>query len=470
MERIILQPHVRIGDPHMNSDDKNRLSILANVVEPLVSRDAAGHIRSNLAKSWQVSDDGRQWQLELHDNITFSDGTSLIAADVVANLARIRDEDLGGELGTAGVYQSYLAGAQIDTIGDTGVRIDMPEPASELLDLLERFPIMPEKHLGDAVSAADIIGTGGYKLVDVTDDAVVLEASKTYWRDTKAIERLEFRAQADPEARVNALLAGKAHIINEVPLAHLPDVVQSARLVSLQSTVCVIVMFNLLSEAVSDARVRQALNYAVDSKALIKSLHQGYALPLYGPLLPLHAGFDSSISGYDYNPDKARRLLEDAGLSEISLVLDAPTIHPHESPRLVKMIAQQCAEVGINLTVKLHEDRPAYAEMVRASASNVQDACVFDSSPISSYRILREKFHSGVQGPWWLGYQNSTVDDAIDTIAKTTQEADKQALYSHIQQQIVRDAPWLFLYSPMRHWGMRSNIFWQPTVDGLMVF
>ncbi|MEM7735658.1 MAG: hypothetical protein AAF267_07685, partial [Deinococcota bacterium] len=97
-------------------------------------------------------------------------------------------------------------------------------------------------------------------------------------------------------------------------------------------------------------------------------------------------------------------------------------------------------------------------------------ACVIDSSPISSYRILREKFHSGVQGPWWLGYQNSTVDDAIDTIAKTTQEADKQALYSHIQQQIVRDAPWLFLYSPMRHWGMRSNIFWQPTVDGLMVF
>ncbi|MEM6430931.1 MAG: ABC transporter substrate-binding protein [Deinococcota bacterium] len=468
MERIILQPHVRFGDPHVNSDDKNRLSILANVVEPLVSRDATGNIHPQLAKTWQVSEDGRKWQLELQQGVHFHDGSPLTAGDVVANLERIRDHDLGGELGTAGVYQSYLAGATLTSTGELGVRIDMPEPASELLDILERFPIMPADRLGDAALETEIIGTGGYKLAELADDSVVLEPFADYWRDSKGVDTLEFRAQANPEARVNALLAHQAHIISEVPLAHLPDVVHSARLVSLQSTVCVIIMFNMASDAVRDVRVRQAINYAVDTKQLIKALHQGYALPLHGPLTPLHSGFDGGSSGYDYNPDKARRLLDDAGISELSLVLDAPTIHPHESPRLTRTIAQQCAEIGINVTVNLHDDRPAYAEMVRAS--QVQDACVFDSSPISSYRVLREKFHSGVKGPWWLGYQNSAVDDAIDAIANTTHASDKQALYSQVQQHIVRDAPWLFLYSPMRHWGMRSDIFWQPAVDGLMLF
>jgi peptide/nickel transport system substrate-binding protein len=468
MERIVLQPHVRIGDPHTNSDDKNRLSILANIVEPLVNRDAAGHIRNNLAKTWQVSEDGRTWQLELYKDIQFHDGSRLTAQDVVANLERIRDEDLGGELGTAGVYQSYLAGAQFDSTAATSVRIIMPEPASELLDLLAKFPIMPAAHLAKTVTARDIVGTGGYKLVDVSGDAVVLEVFDNHWRGLKLLKQLEFRAQADPEARVQALLDSQVHVISEVPLAHLPAIVHGARLVNMQSTLCVIVMFNLLSGVTCDVRVRQAMNYAVNPKHLIKTLHQGYALPLHGPLTPLHAGFNSNLASYEYDPDKARKLLQEAGINDINLVLDAPTIHPNESPRLANMIAQQCAEVGINITVKLHDDRPAYADMVRAS--NIQNACVFDSSPISSYRVLREKFHSGVQGPWWLGYHNPAVDDAIDTIAKTTTSSDKQALYSQVQQHIVHDAPWLFLYSPMRHWGMQSNIFWQPTVDGLMVF
>jgi peptide/nickel transport system substrate-binding protein len=465
--RHIFQSHVRFADPHVNSDDKNRLSILANVVEPLVRRDARGGFVPCLAKSWQVSEDARQWQFVLHDGVRFHNGSSLRAADVVANLTRIRDEDLGGELGTAGVYQHYLQGATFDARGDV-VHVTLDTPFSELLDLIEKFPIVPQKILGEGLLPAnDIVGTGAYVVGEVAKNRVVLERFDDCWHTHNCPEALTFFAQPDANARVDALLAGDAHIISDVPLARFAEVVQKARLVSMQSTVCVIAMFNLLSSDI-DKRVRQALNYALDIRAIMHELHETYALPLRSPLTPLHTGFDSSLTGYGYDPDKARALLAEAGAEGLVLDLNAPTIHPDESPRLAELIAEQCAAVGVTVNTILHKDRPAYADMVRDKQAG--DVCIFDSSPLSSYRVLREKFHSQTQGPWWQGYHNTDVDKYIDNIARTTDSKMKNDLYVSAQKAILEDAPWLFLYSPMKHWGMRANIFWQPTIDGVMLF
>lgn len=465
--RHIFQSHVRFADPHVNSDDKNRLSILANVVEPLVRRDAQGGFIPCLAKSWQVSEDARQWQFDLQDGVRFHNGSSLRAADVVANLTRIRDEDLGGELGTAGVYQSYLQGATFDTRGGV-VHVNLDAPFSELLDIIEKFPIMPEKVLSTGVLApTDIVGTGAYTIAEVADNAVVLEGFADYWHPQQRPDGLTFYAQPDANARVDALLAGDAHVISDVPLARFAEVVQKARLVSMQSTVCVIAMFNLLQGNV-DKRVRQALNYALDIRAIMHELHETYAVPLRSPLTPLHAGFDNSLTGYGYDLDKARALLAEAGAEGLTLNLDTPTIHPDESPRLAELIAEQCAAIGVTVNVTLHEDRPAYADMVRDKQAG--ELCMFDSSPLSSYRVLREKFHSQTQGPWWQGYHNADVDQYINNIARTTDSKMKNDLYASAQHAILEDAPWLFLYSPMKHWGMRANIFWQPTIDGIMLF
>ena len=469
--RHIFQSHVRFADPHVNSDDKNRLSILANTVEPLVRRDARGGFIPCLAKSWQVSEDARQWQFDLQDGVHFHDGSSLRAADVVANLMRIRDEDLGGELGTAGVYQSYLQGATFEARGDV-VHVALDAPFSELLDIIEKFPIMPEKVLsGGVLEATDIVGTGAYTIADVGENAVVLDGFADYWYQQKRPSALTFYAQADAHARVDALLAGEAQVISEVPLVRFAEVVQKARLVSMQSTVCVIAMFNLLqgdADKRVDKRVRQALNYALDIRAIMHELHETYAMPLRSPLTPLHAGFDNSLTGYGYDPEKARALLAEAAAQGLTLNLAAPTIHPDESPRLAELIVEQCAAVGVTVNTILHEDRPAYADRVRDKQAG--DVCIFDSSPLSSYRVLREKFHSQTQGPWWQGYHNAEVDKYIDNIARTTDSKMKNDLYASAQKAILEDAPWLFLYSPMKHWGMRANIFWQPTIDGVILF
>jgi peptide/nickel transport system substrate-binding protein len=121
----------------------------------------------------------------------------------------------------------------------------------------------------------------------------------------------------------------------------------------------------------------------------------------------------------------------------------------------------------VELEVRTYADREAYAYKVRDK--KIHDACCFDSSPWSTYRVLREKFHSGVAGPWWQGYANPTVDSLIDRAAATVDDVRRQALYRRAYRLIRDDAPWIFLYHPRIFWGVGPAARdWRPSADGVI--
>ena len=94
----IVQKHTRIGDPHVTSDDADRLSILHALFEPLVRRAPGGVYRPCLAERWSLSSDARAWTFQLREDVVFHDGKPLEADDVATSFTRIRDENVGGEL------------------------------------------------------------------------------------------------------------------------------------------------------------------------------------------------------------------------------------------------------------------------------------------------------------------------------------------------------------------------------------
>jgi peptide/nickel transport system substrate-binding protein len=107
--------------------------------------------------------------------------------------------------------------------------------------------------------------------------------------------------------------------------------------------------------------------------------------------------------------------------------------------------------------------------MVREKRIN--DGACFDSSPRSTYRVLREKLHSGLQGPWWEGYENPEVNALIEEAEATIPDPERQAIYQQIYSIITDDAPWIFLYSPTRYWAVGSTMKeWRPRADGLLIF
>jgi peptide/nickel transport system substrate-binding protein len=464
----VLQSQVRLGDPHVSSDDRNSLSMIFAMYEALVCRDGSGGYLPALAESWTLEDDACTWTFNLRGPVAFHNGDTLEAQDVVANLERVRDPAMGGELGSQGVYQSYLEGAVIKAVDERTVRIVTARPFADLLDLVVKFPIAPRRALAGLPDTP--VGSGPYRFVKAEGDLVVMKAFAEYWEGQPPVEEVYWRAEPDAAQRVEALLADEADLIADVTPEGVRGIKASgqATVFTSDSSVCATFMCNLQSGVCTDRRVRQALNYALDVPELIEKVMEGAARPLNGPLTYLHFGCDPSAPPYPHDPEKARALLAEAGYADgLHLVLDVPTVLPDEAPHLARRMAQQYAEVGIVTEIKEFTDRPGYADMVRAK--QIDDACCFDSSPLSTYRVLYEKFHSGVRGPWWQGYSNPEVDALIDQAQATADNARRRDLYRRAYRMIRDDAPWIFLYSPTYSWGVGPRVRgWSAGNDGLI--
>jgi peptide/nickel transport system substrate-binding protein len=402
--------------------------------------------------------------------VTFHNGEVLSAADVVATLGRVLNPSIGGSFGTQGVYISYLGSAEISALDESTVRIVTAEPMADLLDLLVAMPISPASELYKL--PGEYVGSGPYKISQQSDDRLVLAAHEEYWGGTPDYREIHWIAESDPERRVAAVLNGDADIVSGIGVQGRDRINEdgSAQTREWDSGLAIIFMANSQEGPCRDARVRQALNYAVDVDEIIAEIKHGAAKPLNGFLTPHHFGYNPETTVYPYDPDMARRLLADAGYQDgLTLVFDIPATMPDEAPALASLLAEQYSRVGITLEIVEHQDRAAYSEMVRAK--NINDAAAFDSSPRSTYRVLMEKIHSGRRGPWWEGYSNPEVDSLIEVSQETLSPDERQAIYRRIYSIIRDDAPWIFLYRPTRYWGVGPALQdWTPRADGLLIF
>ncbi len=468
MKRLtILQPRAYVGDPHVMSDDRSRLSIIFSVYESLVRREQGGTYMPALAESWTLDSDARTWTFKLRPDVSFHNGDKLESSDVSETLERVRDPCMGGELGTSGVYASYLDGAVFNALDKHTLEIVMAEPIADLLDLIVDLPIVPRSALAGLPETP--IGSGPYRLVEASGDRVVMEANADYWGGVSNVPEIHWLGVSEEQHRVTRLLAGEADIVSDVlPKSRqtIQDSAQAAVPTS-QSTVCCIFICNIDSGVCADRRVRRALNYALDVDDIINTVLDGAARPLNGPLTPQHFGYDP-VSPYPHDPEEAKRLLAEAGFSSgLKIALDVPTTWPDEATMLAAKMAEQYARVGIETEIREFSDRPAYAEMVRDK--QMDDAACFDSSPLSTHRILREKLHSGVAGPWWQGYTNPDLDALIDK-ARATPDVDlRRELYQEAYRIIHDDAPWIFMHNSSLFWGVGPNVqHFKPSVEGVI--
>lgn len=460
---------VAIGDPHIVSDSVNRLSILFSIYEPLVAIGDDGTFEPALAERWTVGADARTWTFTLRQGVTCHSGETLRASDVVASVRRALDPAIGGAFGTQGVLATYLGKAEVQAVDDATVKIVTPEPMADLLDLVAAILIGPERGL--ARLPQSYVGTGPYRVVESTDSRVVLAAYEGYWGKAPAYGEIRFVREPDARARVDALVRGEADVAAGIGVEGKARLVASGggTVHERESGLCIIFMLNAQKGPCQDRRVRQALNYALDVDAIIAEVAQGGATRLNGYLTPHHFGYNPDTPVYPYDPDTARRLLAEAGYGNgLTLVVDIPSVMPDEAPALARMMAEQYARVGITVEVVEHDDRSAYSEMVRDK--QISDACCFDSSPRSTFRVLREKLHSTLQGPWWQGYRNPQVDALIAKAQATVADAERQQIYRDIYTLVRDDAPWVFLYRPTNYWGVRSTMAgWTPRADGLLL-
>ncbi|MCG6122634.1 MAG: ABC transporter substrate-binding protein [Microvirga sp.] len=464
----ILQARLPLGDPHDCSDDPDEIALLRAVYDTLVVRTpgglAKGGFAPRLAQSWSVSRDARLWRFRLRPGLIFHDGSPCDAQAVRLSLLRMSRADRSAALGAGGVWAPYLAGAEIVAEDAQTLRVGLKEPMADFLDLLAQAYIAAPSSFAalDAGRTRAPVGAGPYRFVRVTPGEILARRFDAHDSGTPpAHYELLWRAEPDPAARLAALLDGRAGVATGLDFhaSRALDAAGATRVETL-SPVCVIVMMDAARGPLADPRLRRALDLAVDREAIARTATGGAAAPLAGFVSPLHLG---ALAGPAPDRDlaTARALIEDAGYGEgghgrgLRLTLDCPTSMPDEAPALAACLAERVAPAGISIDVRIHEDRAAYARLV--SSGEAGDLCVFDSSPLSTFRILREKLDSRAPGPWWRGYRNPAVEAAIDAGRGEPDETRRAVAYARAFRALQEDPAWLCLYNPLRVTGLAGS-------------
>ena len=246
------------------------------------------------------------------------------------------------------------------------------------------------------------------------------------------------------------LISSQAQVANSLDFEASKALEETARHTRITSLVpvAIIYLFNAFKGPLTDSRVRRALNLAIDRQALIDRVVSGAAKPLTGFVSPVHFG---SLPSEDLRPDQhlAKTLLAEAGFSE------GPTRLPDEAEALTTALAEQLATIGVTLNVHRHTDRETYAHGVRLK--QVRDMCVFDSSPLSTFRILAEKIDHRAQGSWWLGFHNAEAEDLLDRGRATVDPNERAKIFEKSFRALQVDPPWLYLYNPLRVTGLSGS-------------
>lgn len=455
----IIQARLQMDDPHNCTDVNDTLTVLEALYDALVRRGDTAGFAPALASSWEVSADCRDWLFHLREDVHFHDGAPFNAKAVIASLKRMARPDMGVTLGAPGVYSQYLTGAVFEAPTASSVRIHLVEPMADLLDLLVYGYIVAPSVLEDPM--AHPCGTGPYIFESADEDHVRARANADHFDGLPAHEGIEWRKVVDAGDRLAALERGEAEVANALAFDAVP---KEGTAQTYLSPTTIIYLFNSAKGPLRDGRIRRALNLALDREALVGDVLGGAGAPLQGFLSPAHMGYLPEEQKAP-RPDEVRKLLHAAGVGDgLTLDVDCPTSLPNEAQALTAAVAAQLLPYGVILNLRIHEDREAYAHRVRRS--EIADMCVFDSSPLSTFRVLCEKIDSRVQGSWWLGYTNPEVEALIDRARVTGDAQAREEIFQDCHRLLRDDPPWLFVYNHLRRvalagqhpeWWMRRD-------------
>lgn len=443
---LILQKSVDLRDPHDCTDSGDALALLEAVFDAPVRRRPDGGYAPALAERWEVSADARTWTLHLRADLRFHDGRPIDAATMAASIRRMQRPDVGATLGAPAVWGQYLGGAEIVAADARTLRVTTVEPLADLLDILaSAYAVPPE--VDEPGFLENPVGSGAYRVEAVTPGGSVrLRANPDWWGGAVANAALEFRAEADDDARADAVASGRAAAATRLrPSRHETTVARAGRFwTGFTDPTSIIYILNAANGPCADPRVRRALTLAVDRGRVIERVLDGDGAILTGFVSAAHLGA-VPVPGDIVDPDRARALLAEAGYADgLTLHVDTPTRLPDEALALTGELAAQLEAVGVTLVPHVTEDRVFYAEQVRDK--RIRDLCVFDSSPVSTFRVLYEKIDRRVAGSWWQGYANDLVERLLDDARRCVEVSERAALYGEAYRALLADPAWLTLY------------------------
>ncbi len=442
----IAQSVVQIPPPESSSDQPGKQTLSALIYEPLIGlRDC--HPVPALAQSWEVEDDGRKWRFPLRSGATFHDGRPCTAEDVVLACRRLLDAE--GPFDMEGPYVPYFEEMEVEAADRHTVTISGDDPMGYILEICAGVVVGEGPRNGQLP-----VGTGPYCVADYVPGEY-LSLAAVNEKEGLPYQDIFFTQITDPKDRLNALKSGQVDVVTG--LESLPQPLDLRDLVARRAvnTLSVTAFFNGFTEPFSQPEARLAFNLAIDVDSIIREVWGGLAIPATTIVSPNHRGYPSNLSPSRYDPEGARRLLEGLDLPG-ALNMRTPHITPDRALQVTQMIVDQLDRIGVRINIDQQRDRQAYAQEV--GSKKIGHLAIFDSSPLSTYRVLREKVSSRAKGLWWQGVVDDTADQLIEEASGAYDVHEQGPGYGEILSWLNANPHWLYLYHPVKLWAHDPKI------------
>ena len=460
------------ADPLSEHGTNSQYYLIPHVVEALTRLELVPGERTwgvvpVLAEKWTFPDP-KTLIVELRRNVKFQNGEELTAEHVKAAYDAFVTPEKPGR---RGVVLKALGKAEV--AGKHTVKFQLPKPDLAVLAATTHLLVPPlARHsMTREQFEAKPIGSGPYKVVDWPKDGTVkLEAWDGY-RGGKAFpERMVVRHVPEPSTRVFELAAGTAQVAWNVPIEALPTIQANPKLevVSLTGGSALSYVINLYKTTppLRDKRVRQAMNYAVDRAAIVRTILGGRGSPLPAPMWTGWLGASQEIAPYTYDPEKAKALLKDAGYPNGFAFNWTVTqgVFPKDI-EVAQAVANQLSKVGIRATVQPAERARLLAQRSEGEYDVLELIWTMSWHPAI---MLQFTLHAAYPDAKLTPKFGVTPPELVKARALMEEAGAALSLddmgrgYVRLNQLMRDEAFWLFVNTVDTLWGIQKDTTWRP--------
>lgn len=441
----------------------------ANVYSALLRQNSEGRPEGDLAESWTVSEDGTVYTFTLRD-ATFHDGTPVTSADVAYSITEVAGPNHGRFLNAFQRIES------VETPDEKTVVIRLKEPYAPLISLLTVFdmPVLP-RHVYEGTDPLtnpanfEPIGSGPFRFSQwVRGERIEIVRYDDYFRqDEKALlDRIVFRIVPQDIARSTAIELGEADLLwgFYMPPADFARLeadpnVQTWKGISIPALY--FIFMNTESEGLSDPRVRKAIAHAVDLEQVVEQAQGGLGQPGSGPF---GAGFPYAYSEetdyrtlYPYDPERARQLLAEAGVSNLTLRF------VYDSARgafgaTAEIMRDQLRQVGIDLVIEPAERAVMVERVYNRDYDLSMQSFTSSGDPAIGYHRIYLTAEPGTPFVNATGYSNPEVDALLAQAAAVPDIDARAELYRQAMRIIAEDFPVLVVFDELNTEAASANL------------
>lgn len=439
-------------DPAVTMDN-SAWKITYPTYERLVEYDGAStEVKAGLAKEWKVSEDGFTWTFILNEGHQFTDGSSVDAEAVKFTFERT----LKVEKGPSEVYGVI---SEIKVENPTTVTFTLKENFPPFLSTLAANyggivnpKVMEHEQNGDLGQnylANNTMGSGAYQLTEWKKGEYLKLELNPHATVQPSLKTVYFKIVGDSSAQRLQLEKGEVDIAEAIPVEQIGSVETLPNVELLKEPSLFVDYLYINSStgnpALKDPRVRQALSYAVDYQALTEAVQQGFATQMRGSIPQGLWGYDQQAKQYSLDIDKAKSLLVEAGVSNLSLDLLFSDNKPWWETEALTIQAY-FAEIGVKVNLK----KVAYATMREMIDKGEFDLSTGVWSPDfgDPFMFMNYWFDSnnfGLAGNRAF-YKNEKVDELVRKAATINDQSEREKLYMEAQNIVIEEAPYIYLY------------------------